>query len=104
MPGVVHMTCTGRGGHGRTRAFIRVPFISKESFLAGLAQSAQRTGRTAEMVENLNLILEKLPGTPYAARARRWKDQPEIAARTSMICQTCHEPGRLAPRMAALAQ
>jgi hypothetical protein len=79
------------------------PLHFKGEFLAGLAQSAQRTGRSKELIENLNLILEKLPGTPYAARAQKWKEQPEIAGRTGLICQTCHEPGRLAPRMAALA-
>ena len=78
------------------------PLHFKGEILAGLAQTAQRTGRNDEYKEKLDFILEKLPGTPYAARAQRWKDQPELAARTSMLCQTCHEPGRLAARTAAL--
>ena len=81
-----------------------LPMHLKGELLAGLAQTAQRTGRNAEMLENLNLIIEKLPDTPYAARARKWRDNPEIAPRTSIICQTCHEPGRLAARTAALAR
>ena len=78
------------------------PLHFKGEILAGLAQTAQRTGRTDEFKEKLDLILEKLPGTTYATRAQKWKDQPELAARTSMLCQTCHEPGRLAARTAAL--
>jgi hypothetical protein len=78
------------------------PLHFKGEFLAALAQTAQRTGRNDELKERLELILEKLPGTPYAARAQKWRDQPELAARTSIVCQTCHEPGRLAARTAAL--
>jgi hypothetical protein len=78
------------------------PLHFKGEILAGLAQTAQRTGREDEYKQKLEFILEKLPGTPYAARAQRWKDRPELAARTSMLCQTCHEPGRLAVRTAAL--
>jgi hypothetical protein len=78
------------------------PLHFKGEILAGLAQTAQRTGRNDEFKEKLDFILEKLPGTQYATRAQRWKDQPELAARTSMLCQTCHEPGRLAARTAAL--
>jgi hypothetical protein len=80
------------------------PVHIKGELLAGLAQTAQRTGRNAEMLENLNLIIEKLPDTPYAARARKWKGSPEMVPRTSIICQTCHEPGRLTARIAALAR
>ena len=78
------------------------PLHFKGEILAGLAQTAQRTGRNDEYKEKLDFILEKLPGTIYAARAQKWKDQPELAGRTSMLCQTCHEPGRLAARNAAL--
>jgi hypothetical protein len=49
-------------------------------------------------------ILRVLPGTPYEARARKWKDNPELAARISLACQTCHDPGRLAARQASLAK
>lgn len=81
-----------------------LPMHLKGELMAGLAQTAQRTGRNTEMIEDLNLIIERLPNTPYAQRARRWRDNPEIAPRTSIICQTCHEPGRLAVRTAALAR
>ncbi|MDQ2775423.1 MAG: hypothetical protein M3Y57_10985 [Acidobacteriota bacterium] len=83
--------------------FDTLPPHLKGELLAGLAQTAQRTGRKTEMLEDLDVIVEKLPDTPYAARAKKWKENPEIASRTSIICQTCHEPGRLAVRTATLA-
>ena len=43
-----------------------------------------------------------LPDTPYSNVAQQWKESPESAATTSIACRTCHEPGRLAPRLAAL--
>jgi hypothetical protein len=89
---------------GLTPEPYNLPMHLKGELLAGLAQTAQRTGRNAEMIEDLNLLIEKLPNTPYAARARKWRDNPEIAPRTSIICQTCHEPGRLTVRTAALAK
>src|SRR4051794_27218949 len=52
------------------------PSHVKGELLAGLAQTAQRTGRNAEMLENLNLMIEKLPNTAYAAAARKWKENP----------------------------
>jgi hypothetical protein len=81
-----------------------LPMHLRGELMAGLAQTAQRTGRNAEMIEDLNLIIAKLPNTPYAERAKKWRDNPDIAPRTSIICQTCHEPGRLAVRTAALAR
>jgi len=76
----------------------------KGELLAGLAQSAQRTGREKELTEYLDKMTTLLAGTPYAARAQRWKDDPTVAARTSLVCQSCHEEGRLEPRMAALSK
>ena len=34
--------------------------------------------------------------------AREWKDRPAKAAETSITCLSCHAPGRLAARRAAL--
>jgi hypothetical protein len=79
-----------------------LPLHIKGELLSGLAQTAQRTGRDAEELADLNLIIEKMPGTPYAARAETWKRAPQIASRTAIICQTCHEPRRLAALTAEL--
>jgi hypothetical protein len=82
----------------------QAPLHIKGELLAGLAQSAQRSGRVAELPQYLALMLQYLPNSAYAARAREWKDKPEVAAHTKVTCQSCHEPGRLAAQTAALAK
>lgn len=80
----------------------KLPVHLRGELLAGLAQSAQRTGRAQEMAQYLDKILELLRDTPYEPVAKEWKRSPEAAAGTSMTCRTCHESGRLAARIAAL--
>jgi tetratricopeptide (TPR) repeat protein len=80
----------------------KLPVHLRGELLGGLAQSAQRTGRTKEAAQYLDRILELLPDTPYERVAKQWKMNPETAARTKMTCLTCHAPGRLAARRAAL--
>jgi tetratricopeptide (TPR) repeat protein len=79
-----------------------LPTHLRGELLAGLAQSAQRTGRSREAEEYVEKVLELLPDTPYEPIARRWKEEPEAAGRTSIACHTCHAPGRLAASRAAL--
>lgn len=80
----------------------KLPPHMKGELFAGLATSAMRTGRTEEAMRHLDKILEVLPGTPYAAVAKKWKENPKASADTSMSCMTCHEQGRLAARINAL--
>lgn len=80
----------------------KLPTHHRGELLGGLAQSAQRTGRTREAEEYVGKILTLLPDTPYEAAARRWKEGPDAAARTGLTCLNCHAPGRLAARRAAL--
>ncbi|MCI0490619.1 MAG: hypothetical protein L0229_28840 [Blastocatellia bacterium] len=80
----------------------RLPVHIKGELLGGLAQSAQRTGRTEEMALYLDKILEVLGNTPYESVAKQWKKNPQAAASGSVTCLTCHNPGRLTPRLAAL--
>ena len=80
----------------------KLPTHMRGELLGGLAQSAQRTGRRREAVEYVDKILSLLPGTPYEPVARQWKKEPEAAVRTSIACLSCHAPGRLAARRAAL--
>ena len=82
----------------------KLPMHLRGELLAGLAQSAQRTGRTKELAEYLDMILAVAPDSPYARVARRWKDDPEAAAGTRLTCLSCHAPGRLAARRAALGE
>lgn len=80
----------------------RLPVHLRGELLGGLAQSAQRTGRSQELDQHLDKILAVLRDTPYEPVAKQWKKNPEAAAKTSITCLTCHDAGRLAPRMAAL--
>jgi hypothetical protein len=86
------------------RAVGRLPLHLRGELLGGLAQSAQRTGRTRELAEYLDKILAVAPDSAYARVARKWKNDPRSARNTRMTCLTCHAPGRLAARQAALAE
>lgn len=79
-----------------------LPTHLRGELLGGLAQSAQRTGRSREADEYLDRILALLPDTPYERIAKQWKKEPAAAAHTRIACLTCHAPGRLAARKAAL--
>lgn len=80
----------------------KLPVHLRGEVLAGLTQSAQRTGRTEEFNQYLDKMLAMLGGTPYEPVAKQWKKNPESAAKTSITCLTCHEGGRLNARLNAL--
>jgi hypothetical protein len=80
-----------------------MPLHLKGELLAGLAVTAERTGHADEAGPYLTRIVEGMPGTVYATTAKRWIEKPEMRAKSSIACQTCHEPGRLAARTTALA-
>jgi tetratricopeptide (TPR) repeat protein len=80
----------------------RLPVHLRGELLAGLAASAQRTGRLEEANQHLDKILAVLGNTPYAPVAKQWKENPKAAANTSLTCLTCHDDGRLSARLATL--
>ncbi|HYP30214.1 MAG TPA: hypothetical protein VE262_26145 [Blastocatellia bacterium] len=80
----------------------KLPPHLKGELLGGLAQSAQRTGRTEEMTQHLDKILAVMRDTPYESIAKQWKKDPAAAAGTSITCLSCHDSGRLAPSITAL--
>jgi tetratricopeptide (TPR) repeat protein len=80
----------------------KLPVHHRGELLGGLAQSAQRIGRTRESTEYVDKILALLPDTPYVSIAKKWKEAPETAAKSSLTCLSCHAPGRLAARRASL--
>jgi hypothetical protein len=80
----------------------KLPLHLKGELLAGLAQSAQRTGRAQEAEQFLDKIIAGMPGTPYEPIAKQWKKNPEAAANSSLACMTCHDGGRLNARIDAL--
>jgi hypothetical protein len=79
-----------------------MPVHFKGEVLAGLTQSAQRTGRTAETADFLDKMLVHLTNTPYEPMAKTWKEDPSSAASTNLTCKNCHNPGRLAAKVKAL--
>ena len=82
----------------------KLPLHIKGELLGGMAQSAQRSDHAAESAEFVQKILATMPGTAYAGVAQKWVDSPATAAKTNLACHSCHEPGRLEARKAALAQ
>lgn len=72
-----------------------LPSHLKGELLAGLVMSAQRTGHQEEFGTLLNKMIEVTENTSYGRTARTWKDNPGIAARSTLLCQSCHESGRL---------
>jgi tetratricopeptide (TPR) repeat protein len=80
----------------------KLPVHLKGELLGGLAQAAQRTGHSEEAAQYVDKILEVLRDTPYESVAKKWKANPESAAKTSITCMTCHDGGRLSARISAL--
>ena len=89
-------------GSSRARRSSRCPLHFKGEVLAGMAQSAQRTGRTEESAQFVDKMLTLLPNTPFEKTARQWKADPASAATTNLTCKNCHGPGRLAAKIKAL--
>ena len=80
----------------------KMPVHFKGEVLAGLTQSAQRTGRAEESAKYLEKMLVVLQGTSYEETAQKWKADPASAATTNLTCKNCHSPGRLSARLKAL--
>lgn len=78
------------------------PVHHRGEVLGGLVQSAQRTGRTQEMMVHLDRMLTLMKGTPYEATAQQWKANPASATTTKVTCKACHNPGRLSSVLASL--
>jgi len=82
------------------KAVDRLPVHIRGELLAGLAQSAERTGRKEQLIEYLDKIIEVLPDTGYDRVAKEWKADPTAAAKGNISCKSCHNDGRLAQRLA----
>jgi tetratricopeptide (TPR) repeat protein len=80
----------------------QLPLHVRGELFAGLAQSAERTGRKEQLAEYLDKIIESLPDTGYERTAREWKADPTAAAKGNISCKSCHSAGRLSERLAKL--
>ena len=81
----------------------KMPLHFKAEVLAGQAQSAMRLGLQEEATKYLNEIVARLPNTHYAQTAEKWLADPASASKSQLVCQSCHEPNRLANRLKAIA-
>jgi urease accessory protein UreF len=81
----------------------QMPEHLKGELLAGQAQAAMRLGLQEEATKYLNEIVARLPNTHYSATAQKWLAEPASAAKSQLVCQSCHEPNRLANRLKAVA-
>ncbi|MGD9719865.1 MAG: hypothetical protein AB7O59_01455 [Pirellulales bacterium] len=86
----------------QSRGIERLPLHIAGELLAGMAQSADRTGRKAERDEYLDKIIQLLPDSGYGAVAKAWKADPTASANSNLSCKSCHAQGRLAERIAAI--
>jgi hypothetical protein len=80
----------------------RLPVHLRGEVLAGLAQSAQRTGHAEESAQVVDKMLALMSNTPYESMAKKWKANPQVAANTSLMCMNCHDAGRLEARITSL--
>jgi len=80
----------------------QLPSHLQGELLAGLAMTAQRTGRQDEFQKSLDKMIEVAGSTPYGRAAVAWKERPEIMEKTTLMCKNCHDAGRLEARKQAL--
>ena len=78
----------------------KMPEHFKGEVLSGLAMSAHRTGHKDEASVYVDKIVALMPDTAYGAAAKQWKANPDGG--TNLTCKSCHAPGRLAARLAAI--
>jgi hypothetical protein len=81
----------------QSRALPQLPLHIKGELLAGVAETEFRVGDRTRAIAALNQIVQEMPGTAYAKSAATWLAAPESVPRDAkIVCQSCHEPGRLA--------
>lgn len=78
----------------------RMPAHFRGELLAGQAQAALRLGLEEEATRYLKEVIARVPDTPYAKIAAGLLEDPK--RRSTLVCQSCHEPNRLANRLTAL--
>jgi hypothetical protein len=80
----------------QSKAMAQLPHHIKGELLAGVAETEFRAGDKARATAALNEIIKELPGTPYAKTAASWLAAPDKVTRdTKIVCQSCHDAGRL---------
>jgi hypothetical protein len=78
------------------QAVSKMPLHIKGELLAGVAETEFRAGDRTRATEVLKQIVTEMPDTAYARNAALWLAAPDKVTRdTKLVCQSCHEPGRL---------
>ena len=73
-----------------------LPLHLKGEVLAGVAEAEFRSGNKQQAEGYLKRIVETMPNTAYAQRAQQWISNPQsVTATNRLICQSCHDAGRL---------
>ncbi len=76
-------------------AFDTLPAHMRGEMWSMLAYASDRLGDKEDRAATVNLMLTKLQGSPYEARAKRWQALPALSSEIDNMCISCHEPGRL---------
>jgi len=83
------------------KGLANLPLHLKGEVLAGVAESELRAGNAQQAQIYLKRISEMMPDTPYARRAQEWLAKPDsVTAASRLVCQSCHDAGRLKNVMA----
>ena len=69
----------------------RLSVHSRGELLGGLATGYRILGDQANTTAYLQRIVDELPGSPYAERAKGWLANPTSIRRTDRFCIGCHE-------------
>jgi hypothetical protein len=80
----------------QSQIFEKLPPHMRGETWSMMAFASDRLGDKTQRDHYIEEMLTKLAGSPYEARARRWKNQPSLTSEVDNMCITCHEPGRLA--------
>ena len=77
----------------------------KGEALAGMDEVEFRTGGREAANVYLDKLIAAMPNTGYAQAAEKWRNTPDRVTKSDrLVCQSCHEPGRLGAWKAANPQ
>jgi len=85
----------------QTPYFSKLPLHHRGELLSVLAFAADNSNDRAARDRFVSQMMDSMPGTPYASRAKRWKSMDKLTGKATVLCLSCHEPGRMqasAPR------
>ncbi len=80
----------------------KMPVHHRGELFGGLAEAERRSGNMEQSKVWLQRIVDTMAGTPYARVAGQWLANPDrIPEASRVMCQTCHDAGRLDSVLAA---